>query len=293
MGELCGKRLLGYLSWQLRRKHEHRREVLLALSSDHRAVAPDHTAVVGDLTNIALPLEFPPALEWLESLGGPDRISVVPGNHDAYVKLPSSRGVDLWRRYMSGDDEIPSAGGRRAHAFPWVRRRGDIAIIGVSTALPTLPFLATGRAGPEQLARLERVLADLGRAGLFRVVLIHHPPLDALTKWRKRMVDSSAFNALIRRAGAELILHGHTHESTVVAMPGPATPVPVVGVTSASAAGSESALLRARYNVYSISRDSGGWRVRLEARGLRDDGSVGEVESSILTPAGPESGGKR
>jgi len=280
--ELCNKRVLGYLSWTLRRKHIHRKEVLTALTADLVAAAPDHVAVVGDLTNISLPAEFPPALAWLQGLGDPDRVSVVPGNHDAYVPLPWNGTIALWRRYMRGDDRPADHAPRGTDDYPWLRVRGPVAVIGVSTAVPTLPFFATGKVGEPQLARLESLLHEQGRAGRFRVVLIHHPPIDELTKWRKRLTDSGRFAQLIARAGAELILHGHTHTATIASMPGPDAPVPVVSVTSASSNGGEDETLRARYNVFRIERRDGRWDIDLEIRGLQADGSIGAVDRSPL-----------
>jgi 3',5'-cyclic AMP phosphodiesterase CpdA len=280
--QLCNKRVLGYLSWTLRRKHVHRKDVLAALTTDLVAAAPDHVAVVGDLTNISLPAEFPPALEWLQGLGDPDRVSVVPGNHDTYVALPWEGTIALWRSYMRGDDQPDGRTPRGAEDYPWVRVRDSVAVIGVSTAVPTLPFLATGIVGKAQLARLEALLLEHGRAGRFRVVLIHHPPIDGLTKWRKRLTDSRAFARVIARAGAELILHGHTHEATIASLVGPEAPVPVVGVTSASSNGGDDPSLRSRYNIFRIARGGSHWNIELEVRGLQADGSFGAIERAPL-----------
>ena len=63
--ELMGKRLLGYLSWQRRRRLIHRAEVLDALLKDLESRAPAHLAITGDLTNISLPGEFSQAADWL------------------------------------------------------------------------------------------------------------------------------------------------------------------------------------------------------------------------------------
>ena len=81
--------------------------MLDALVEDLQAQRPDHIAVTGDLVNISLVAEFAPARAWLESVGTPDHVTVVPGNHDAYVarypisilrnlgRLPARRwGVD-------------------------------------------------------------------------------------------------------------------------------------------------------------------------------------------------------
>src|SRR5450631_1645976 len=102
--ELAGKRALGYLNWTRNRRRYHRRDVLDALVSDMRAQAPDHIAVTGDLVNLALEAEFAPARAWLESVGTPDGVTIVPGNHDAYVRATQRRFAETWRSYLEGDD---------------------------------------------------------------------------------------------------------------------------------------------------------------------------------------------
>src|SRR3990172_6686949 len=100
---LFGKRFFGWLSWQLRRRHAHQERVLEALLADLHAQAPDQIVVTGDLTNVAGEQEFPAARAWLERLGPPARVSIVPGNHDAYVRVPRERGVALWSAYFASD----------------------------------------------------------------------------------------------------------------------------------------------------------------------------------------------
>ena len=107
-------------------------------------------------------------------MGEPEDISVVPGNHDVYVPGAFGEMLAAWRSFMSGDE--PSAG--RLH-FPFVRRRGPIGIVGVSSAVPTAPLMATGKIREDEAVELTQRLVELGREGLFRVVLIHHPPVSA------------------------------------------------------------------------------------------------------------------
>ena len=72
--------------------------MLDALVSDLQAQAPDQIAVTGDLVNLALEAEFAPARTWLKSVGSPDGVTVMPGNHDAYVaRHPASLGRGLAR----------------------------------------------------------------------------------------------------------------------------------------------------------------------------------------------------
>ena len=106
VGDLMSKRLLGYLSWQKRRRQIHRLDVLESLTDDLSAQRPDHVVVTGDLVNISLPAEFETALRWLDRLGPADRVTVVPGNHDAYVRVPRAQGWDLWAEYMGSDEAL-------------------------------------------------------------------------------------------------------------------------------------------------------------------------------------------
>ena len=59
--QLLSKRLLGYVNWHRGRKFVHKREILDLLADDLKERGPDHIVVTGDLTNLALPQEFPPA----------------------------------------------------------------------------------------------------------------------------------------------------------------------------------------------------------------------------------------
>ncbi len=207
LSALATKRAFGYWSWRRRRVYIHSTRVLDALTQDLAETAPDHVAVTGDLVNISLPSEFTAAALWLEALGGADRVSVVPGNHDAYVAVPWEQSWGLWRAYMASESEaghgVPVAG---PADFPYVRRRGRIAIVGLCTALPTPPGWASGRLGRDQLARLGGILEALGDAGLCRVVLLHHPPIEGDNAPRKRLTDAAALQRVVARHGAELLL---------------------------------------------------------------------------------------
>ncbi len=282
--QLANKRFLGWLSWKRRRQRVHRREILDALATDLRAQAPDHVVVTGDITNIALPEEFRQANAWLGTLGAADWISVVPGNHDAYVALPWAQGLGTWMAYMSGDGEPAGPAGAAdcadagRGAFPFLRRRGPLAILGLSTALPTPPGSAAGALGGQQLDRLATNLEALGREGLFRCVLLHHPPQDNGISRRKRLIDAEGFRAVLSEAGAELVLHGHDHAFHDARLAGPRGPIPVFGVPSASASLGQHRP-GAHYQIYGIERVDAGWRIRILTRGLGPDG-LGFVEAA-------------
>ena len=139
--ELAGKRGLGYINWRRGRKYIHRRETLDAITRDLKTAGADHIAVTGDLVNLSLPIEYAAARAWLETLGPPHDVTVIPGNHDAYVPAALGGPEKAWGDYMRGDDGAPSG------TFPFVRRRDGVALIALSSALPTGPFMATGLVG--------------------------------------------------------------------------------------------------------------------------------------------------
>jgi 3',5'-cyclic AMP phosphodiesterase CpdA len=277
--ELAGKRALGYLNWTRNRHRTQRREVLDALVTDMQAHRPDHVAVTGDLINMALPAEFVPARAWLETLGASSEVSVVPGNHDAYVRSTRHHGTENWRDYHSGDST-----GISDAAFPFVRRRGPVTLIGVSSAVPTPPLMATGRLGQAQRDALDRVLAQLSTEPAFRVLLIHHPLRSAAR--HKRLTDADALLTLLRRHGVELVLHGHDHVHSTMWFDGSRGKIPAIGVPSASAV-AHGRIPAAAYNLFSIERDGEQWRCEQIVRGFGEGEEIRELRRvQLCSPGG-------
>lgn len=281
--ELANKRLLGYLNWLRSRKAIHARPVLDAIVEDMLARSPDHIAVGGDLTNLALPAEFQASLAWLESLGGPERVSVVPGNHDAYVRADWKSAVGLWDAYMgshAGSVENSSPG---ANGFPYVRHFGRVSLVALNTGIPTPPFSASGRLEDGQLEALGGILAELGEKKHFRIVLIHHPPLPGLAPWRRALRGAAELQELLAARGAELVLYGHNHTQAVNILSGATGPIPVIGAPSASSSRGGADHL-ARYNLFAIRQDENRWRCEMTGRGLRMlGGPVTELEQILIT----------
>jgi 3',5'-cyclic AMP phosphodiesterase CpdA len=272
--DLAGKRALGYLNWTRNRHKFHRRDVLDALVSDMQAQSPDQIAVTGDLVNLALEAEFAPSRAWLESVGVPDRVTVIPGNHDAYVRATQGRFAEVWSDYLVGD-EAPDHGA----PFPSLRRRGPLALIGLSSAVPTPPLMATGRLGRGQLEALERILVDLSAEQPFRVLLVHHP-LRSDSRI-KRLTDSRPLLALLKRHGVELILHGHDHVHSTIWIDGPQGKIPAIGVPSASAL-AHGRYPAAAYNLFSVQREGAAWRCEQTVRGFDATLRVQELQRTRL-----------
>jgi 3',5'-cyclic AMP phosphodiesterase CpdA len=275
--ELAGKRLGGFIHWQHTRRHRHLTAVLDRIVDDITSRAPDHIAVTGDLVNLSLDPEFTAAKSWLAGLGGPHDVTAVPGNHDTYVRSKARHPELHWADYMRGDD-APAG----TPAFPFVRRRGPVALIGLSTAVPAPMFRATGRLGADQLARFAETLVRLERTGTFRVVLIHHPPISTPKRHHERLLDGEAFVDVLERHGAELVLHGHDHVHSIRWFDGPGRPVPAIGVPSASAA-ADGRHDAAAYNLYTIEGRPGAWRCEAISRGLAGGGKeIVELKRTVL-----------
>lgn len=263
--ELVGKRLTGYLNWTRARVHAHDMSLLAALVADMKAQRPDHIAMTGDILNIGLKAEYPLARAWLETLGAPQEVSFVPGNHDAYVKRTLPDLAASFAPWTKGD--------RGETTYPYLRLRGNVALVGLSSGVPTPPFIASGRLGRGQCEAAAKLLAEAGRAGHVRVVMIHHPPQRGGAAFGRALTDAEDFEAVIRRVGAELILHGHNHRQMISHMEGPDRPVPVVGVASASAIRGTPGH-RAGYHIFEIGGTTKEPRITGRVRGIAPGGAA-------------------
>jgi 3',5'-cyclic AMP phosphodiesterase CpdA len=259
--DLVNKRGLGLINWYRKRHRHHRRDVLDAIVRDMHAQRPGHIAVTGDLVNVSLDAEFAHAARWLAQVGTPQDVTLVPGNHDAYIRRAAGHAALHWGDYMRGDDG---------------------AIVALTTSLPTGPFMATGRLGAAQLARLADLLAALAREGAFRVVLIHHPPEPNRGHHMKRLIDGPKLRAILAEHGAELLLHGHNHEQQLHWLDGPHGRIPAVGVPSASAIVSTHDE-PAAYNLYRIGGSPGAWSCEMAVRGYAfGQSGICELKRQIL-----------
>lgn len=258
--ELMGKRVTGYLNWKRGRSLTHDMGALAQIVADVKAHHPSHIAMTGDISNIGLPAEFQLARSWLDTLGAAEDVSFVPGNHDAYVRgsMP-----DLARAFAPWTTGERPAGAQ----YPYLRVRGQVALIGLSSGAPTPFFIASGRLGPEQLRAAETLLLEAAKRNLVRVVMIHHPPQSAAPSFGRGLSDARDFEAVIRRAGAELIIHGHNHKLCTAHMEGPSGQIPVVGAPSASAIRG-APHHRAGYNLFEIAGSGRDCKIEARARGL-------------------------
>lgn len=249
--DFANKRWIGGLNLLTNRGRHYQSHIFEALIEDLNASRVDHVICTGDVTNLALEQEFGFARELFDRIElGPKEVTVIPGNHDAYVAKGAEFFTGYFADYHDPDDDWAWDDG---DLWPVVRVRGDVAIIGLSTSLETPWFTAYGVVGRKQLDRLAQVLDDDRLTGKVRIVAIHHPPAGSCSQSRIRgLHDRGDFRRVLARSGADLVIHGHEHQDLFHTLPGPGgKPIPVRGIQSGTYNGSK--LYRgARYRVFEI-----------------------------------------
>ncbi len=258
--EIANKRALSVLSWRWKRRHRYRREVFEAVARD-AARHTDTFVLTGDLTQAGLKSECEAARDWLANFAEHRRVCVIPGNHDS-IRLNSqlnggqrAEWEALWVPYMGA-----------GAAFPYLKVFARVAFVGLSSAVPTAPFLASGRLGQKQLQDLVRILRDCREQGLFRVLLVHHCPLPSLDSPRRGLTDAVGLCEVIAEVGAELVLHGHNHRWMQNTIEGPSCRVPVLSAPSAGSVGMPDGRYRAGYYLFTVQASERSWQLGVEAR---------------------------
>lgn len=268
---LFDKRITGYANLVMRRARVYRRDYLVAVLEEASRQG-DHVVVTGDITNLSLEGEYEEAARLLDDVARGAEVTVVPGNHDIYLPriLHDRRFPHHFQRFMQSD--LPElAVALPAGHFPFVKLRGQAAIIGLSSAVPRPPFVSAGFLGEAQLAALGRVLAHAEVAKRTPVILVHHSPFDSrlrIEQLRGGLVDAKALRAALAPLARGLVLYGHLHVRRHEVL---ATPRGGLDVVCATAAGLDHADARvgAGLNVYD----------------LHDDGHVLAIEARILDAA--------
>lgn len=276
--ELFSKRITGYINWHRNRAKHLDTDTLDLLLHAIAKAAPDHLAITGDLVNLATRTEIDNAANWLKSVGPPKSVSVIPGNHDAYVGGAYARVNKAWRDYMQGDNPKPVSEG--SGAFPYLRRRSNVALIGCSSAVASPPFLAIGTFGKRQARATVDLLRQAGEDGLFRVVMIHHPPVKDAAARHKRLIGIRRFQAAVSTGGCELVLHGHTHLNTVNFIDTPNGKIPVIGIAAAGQ-GTGGKKPPSAFNLITIDGKPGQWQLSCNRHTLSVETGRIEPESTF------------
>ncbi len=259
---LLNKRLTGWVNLRLKREHQHRPGHVRAVAREIARSKVDHVVITGDLTNLALEEEFHAVGRLIEADLGVDRdqVTIIPGNHDLYTRgaMRSRRFTRFFAPYMQSD--LPDlAADLSLGRFPIVKLRGSLAIIGMSSAVPRVPLVASGHLGRKQLGALERILAHDEVKRRTPVIALHHPifnPTSPVASFMRGLRDATDLEDAIAKVSRGLLLHGHLHERMQRVHPTKAGSVLSVGATSASLE-HENEHRMAGFNLYEFDSDGG------------------------------------
>lgn len=161
--------------------------------------APELVVCSGDLAHRGRRSELERAAALLRGLDRP--VVVVPGNHDMPYTFPA-RFTRPWAEFVRLFEETEP-----------VYASDGLFAVGLNSARPWRH--QSGGLREEQLDRAAE-LFETAPAGAFRIAVLHHHLLGA--PWRSRKKPVAKRNYVLARlvdAGAELILAGHIHQSTV------------------------------------------------------------------------------
>jgi 3',5'-cyclic AMP phosphodiesterase CpdA len=160
---------------------------------------PELVVASGDLSHRNTPAQHERAAALLRSLERP--LLVIPGNHDIPRWPP-------WRFTRTFDEFL-----RHWPELEPVYRSERVVVCGLNSVRPWKQ-----QGGALRRSQLERVVDVFTQApqGALRIVAVHHHLLGAPWRSQKRTIAnrSSVLGALVD-AGAELILSGHVHQSSV------------------------------------------------------------------------------
>ncbi len=275
------KRVTGYAMLRMHRKGAHKPHAVRAVADEVKRARVDHVAITGDLTNLALEPEFALVRQFLEEdLGlGPQQVSLVPGNHDVYTRgsADKRRFEQYFAEYLASD--LPELGVEHYGArYPFVKLRGPLALIGLSSAVPRMPMMASGRFGAEQIHALKAILEHPEVKSRGKVILQHHPAHNLKNRvlaWLEGLHDSDHMLATLSRLEHGLVLHGHSHIRVRRHVDTEVGRIDVIGATSASLL-SDHPHRHAGFNLYDL--DDEGRLRGVEAHVLGDDGQFRRVD---------------
>ena len=227
--ELFNKRMIGYINHHSKRKNLHRIENLKLVIEDIHSNETDHTLITGDLVNLSLESEFINASNFLHENFPQNNFSIVPGNHDAYVKIDYKKSLGHFDASLKNTNLSFSNS-----PFPFLKLVDGIAIIGLSTAVQSPPFMCWGKISKEQIQLFDELLESIDQKNYFKIIMLHHPLHQFGFLNMKGLLNKNAIIDKILKKGADLIIHGHLHREEINFIKYNNTTIPCIGAPSSS-----------------------------------------------------------
>ena len=173
-----------------------------------------HLVISGDLTEMGTQEQFETLAETLFNARiDPDRVTLVPGNHDAYTR------ADAWSRALEG----PLARFRRASASGdgCVVERARAFLLPVDVSCHQHVTRAAGELSSWAADALEWRVCDLSGRGRPVVIVLHHSPLAHRPRawdWLHGLRGGSRIVDMLARYPDVHVLHGHLHHEVELSL---------------------------------------------------------------------------
>ena len=259
--DFLNKRAVGGMNLVTGRRNSHPLELAERLIEDVTRINPDHVVVTGDVTNLSLPGEFQRATRLLQPLWNYDRLTVVPGNHDCYTS--GAQSESRFERFF-GELLFRQDTGPTAEHYPAIKVLGDVAIVGLSSALKTGPLMSWGQIGEEQLGRLQTALSRPEMADKFIIALVHHNlhKRDSFHEMTSSLRDREELIARLLTHKVDVLCHGHTHRAHRFEVSLDTHTMLVIGSGSSTQNSTDTDRV-ARYNLMQV--ENGALRIRTRA----------------------------
>jgi 3',5'-cyclic AMP phosphodiesterase CpdA len=265
--DFFSKRFYGYLYWKFSKGKRFDPSGLKTIVSEINKECFDNIVITGDLTQLCLLEQFRNVKEFIFSFLSPKKLTIIPGNHDYYT-------FDGKRYYSEVFKDFS--------VLPYVKVINNVAIFCVDSSVVTPPFVSYGYVKKNQFEKLSKLLENVDK-NLFKILLIHHPPIKGITSFSKCLLNSKKMSKLLSKGDFNLVLHGHTHHFNVAYFTLNSGKIPIVSAAPLCYRLKE--LDQAGgYNIYEISHNNEGWNVKLK-RKIYDfeNGLFNESEIEILS----------
>lgn len=211
----------------------------------------DHLVITGDLTNGARNEELEAFKATLGDHLHPDRLTIVPGNHDLSYRrakqrrerqravangcprklgqlfhyfadmFPSDYPPELGQAKRSKPRRSASLAVRRASPFPFVKTLADgrVVLIGLDTTgrltYKAGPLNSFGTISRAQFRELRALLKSPWLHDRIKIIAMHHHPMiipvATMFDSFKHLFQSKQLLDLLYESRVDLILHGHKH----------------------------------------------------------------------------------
>lgn len=168
----------------------------------------DHVVISGDLTELGDETEFEHFAEVLHDAHlDEDKVTLVPGNHDAYTS------ASAWRKAIDGP--LRRFAAASAGEPGKVVDRGPVALLPIDTTCFQSVVRAGGVFTRDTARAVESRLRDPGLRDKAVVLVLHHSPFvqgkNPVMQWVDGLRGCTHVLELLTRHPTVQVLHGHLH----------------------------------------------------------------------------------